>query len=1181
MKDSIKNRKKKFLALCLSVMMFSSVGALAACSDDKTDSSSSSSSSSSTSEVKDDGLIKNAGFETFNDDNAINTSATGWSRSVNSATSGSALSSKAASGIIDLSVEGWKNLTGSYYEDPTKVNSLTEEEAEKVWDKLTVRDKLAYYDQWKEDNSDGKIAEDLSFYETINIDTEDIPAIERFETHHKEGEEGYGEDSKVLMIHNEYPEKGSSSTYKALGTAQKYTSSSTVTVKAGTAAKFSVWVKTLDLQSSATTGSAQDAVGKGAYISVTNSVGGKSLDAYKIENINTETMDEGTLSNGWKQYTFLLKGSSYADTTFSLVLGLGQVGGTYRGEYVNGYAFFDDIECELISNETYVSTLGSLSIDPSDIVGFGDEGEDKVVDLSKTENADKTAFAMDFYGDFSAANEVLGSVSGKATTSTIAGETVSSLAGQNPAKWLDGGFDGTNDVTKVYANAAALGAEADGSSNEYLKRVYADYFENNNFAKDKETLLILSAGGAAYTAESAHEFKFVNPTDASEQVDYLAISFFVKTSDLNGYTGAGITLVDGKNKTSFASIDTTDIEPIEIEDDEDVYEGWQQCFFFVENASDNADATFSLSFNFGPTAIEESTAKDSYHPGFAAFTDFKVYSMTEDEYASAQSGTYAKLVSVKADKKDEATAGTGFDTAKGTPSNAIETGLAQLQNYRGVYSDSAYITGSVNGSTEENLHKNAGLLNKEYFTDETEGYYATASGAWFDGIKSIATDTTDATSVWNSVFGKNSTQPLLIWNDGSNGGKSYGYIGAATALSANTYKAVSVRVKVGGSANAAAYLYLIDTDSASYGDTPKTFDKTLSIGRNLTYWYDDNGNICTGDPAEKATQVAFKLQKNGLYKANPSWDGYAKLTDAEKNGYFANLEAYSADPVTKHLMVATSGASHNYSDYWNNEGMDGVAYYYNALNGNYYADRALTVPVSSLSTIDELAPRYAAIGADNQALMAKVTNTNGEWKTVTFYLHTGDMAKNYRLEVWSGARDGAGNAAGDYVIFDANNPGDASGNFSGLIAEYEDEVAEENKFSSVFSYFDTANYLRYNANLDENKIGNLYEDNYTPSANAEGVAYLKYETESEYTVFADYQYSEKAVAASAVEDDSDDATEDTEEEPETNIWLLVSSLVIALVLLIVIVLVVARKVAKKLRKKKAMQAGTQGKKSKK
>ena len=1170
MKDSIKNRKNKFLALCLSAMMLTSIAALGACKDNaSTDSSTSSSSSASTSAEKDTGLIKNAGFETYDEKNAINTSATGWSRSVNSGTSGSALSSKAASGIIDLNADAWYNLTGTNVN--YNVATLTEAQAEAAWDELTLKDKLAYYDRWKKENKDGTISKDLSFYQSFNIDSGDIPKIDRFDTHHKEGEEGYGEDTKVLMIHNEYPESDSTATYKALGTAQKYTSSSTVTVKAGSAAEFSVWVRTQDLQSSSTSGTPQEAVNKGAYISVTHSVGGKALDAYMVENIDTEKMDEGTLSNGWKQYTFLLKGSSYVDTTFSIVLGLGQGGGTYRGEYVNGYAFFDDIECNLISNTTYTSRLSELNINASDVVGFEDEGEEKVVDVAKTENADKNSFALDFYGDFSTV-DVLSAATGKATTSEVAGETVSSVKGQNPAKWLGEGFDGTNDVTAVFENAEALknGTDVNGTSyanNKFLSSIYNNYFENNEFAKDKKVLLLMSANGAAYTADTNYNFEFKNPV-TNEEVEYLAISFFVKTSDLNGYTGAGITLVDGNNKTSFSSIDTSAITPVEIEENKDVYEGWQQCFFFVENASEDAATTFTLSFNLGPTAIEEGTSADSYHPGFAAFTDFKVYSMTKDEYASAQSGTYAKLVSVKGAKENATTSTGGFDSVAGVPSNAIEEGLAHLQNYKGVYSNSAYITGGINDSTEYNKHENAGLISKEAFTGD-DSYFDTLTSKWLTGIKALAPSATTATEVWNTVFGNDATRPLLIWNDGSNDGKAYGYIGGTTNVAANSYTAVSLRVKV--SAGAKANIYLIDTDQDKY-------DTTLSIGRNLTYWYDNDGNICTGDPSEKATQVAFKLQTNGLYLANKTWDGY----DASMEGkYFANLNAYETEALTGNKLVAKGGASHKYTNYWNNEGLDGIAYYCDKESGTYYADRAKTIPVNNLADVTALKPRYEAIGAENQTLAATVEDTKGEWKLITFYIHTGDSAKNYRLEVWSGDRNGAGNPADSYVIFDAYNPGDAEGNFTGLLEEFEDKVDDNNKFYGVFSYFDTAKYLRYNAKLDENKIGNLYKDNYTATEQTEGISYLKYETTEELTVFADYQYSEKAVTASTPEtdDDTSDSTEKT--ESETNIWLLASSLVIAVVLILVIILIIVRKIVKKVRKNRAMQASMKSNKKSK
>ena len=1161
MKDSIKNRKNRLLALCLSAMMLSSVAALAACKDSSdADSSTTSSSSASTSAEKDTGLIKNAGFETYDTKNAINTSATGWSRSVNSATSGSALSSKAASGIIDLNEDAWNDLTGT--NSDYDVKSMTEEQAKAAWDKLTIKDKLAYYDVWKEKNKDGKIATDLSFYESFNIDSGDIPDIARFDTHHQEGEEGYGEDTKVLMIHNEYPEKDSTATYKALGTAQKYTSSSTVTVKAGSSAEFSVWVRTQDLQSSSTSGSPQEAVDKGAYISITHSVGGKSLDAYMVENINTENMPANELSNGWKQYTFILKGSSYVDTTFSVVLGLGQGGGTYRAEYVNGYAFFDDIQCKLISNEDYDKRFEELEINEADEVQFDTKGEDKVVNVAK--EVEKDAFAFNFYGDF-VDYDVLSNVESKATTSDNAAEgTISSLAGtendNKTASWLDGGFDGSKDVAQVFENVDAI-KNAKGD-NKFLDAVYTEYFEKNSFAQDKEILLIMSAKGAAYTVNTTNAFNF-------DQSDYLVISFFVKTSDMNGYTGAGITLVDGNNKTSFTSIDTSAITPVQIGDNEDVYEGWQQCFFFVENASEKADTTFSLSFNFGPTAIEESVSKDSYHPGFAAFTGFQVYTMTEEEYEAAQSGTYAKLVSVKGANKDDSTTENGFDSVAGVPSNAIEDGLAHLQNYKGVYSDSAYITGAIDGSTEYNKHANAGLVSKEYFT--TGDYFASSTDAWLTSLKTAYPKTSEeesmteekanaawATRIWNEVFGNDSTRPLLIWNDGSNEGKAYGYIGASTTISANTYTAVSLRVKV--SEGAKASIYLIDSSKDNY-------DSTLSIGRNLTYWYDKDGNICTGDPSKKATQVAFKLQTNGLYIANTTWDGYE---DSMAGKYYANLNAYEKDSLTGNLLVAEGGASHKYTEYWNNEGLDGVAYYYNKSNETYYADRAMTVPVNNLANVTALEARLDAIDAADQALMATVEDTKGEWKVVTFYIHTGDLAKNYRLEVWSGDRNG--DAGNGYVIFDAYNPGSADSNFTSLLEEYkENESAVQ--FNGVFSYFDTAMYLRYNKDLDDLGYGDLYKENYNPTAQTEGIAYLLYDTDAELTVFADYQYSEKAVTASTPDTD-DDTTDDSEEETEaeTNIWLLASSLAIAIILVFVVISLIVRKILAKVRKTRAAQA---------
>ncbi len=1157
MKDSIKNRKNKFLALCLSVMMCSSIAALAACKDDTaTDSSSSSSSSSSvaTSEEKDEKLIKNSDFETFDSENVLNTSVTGWTRAVNSSASGSALTSKAASGILDLGTDAWHNLTGSNFQEGESAYTLTVEDAKARWDTLTVKDKLAYYEVWEEQNKDKKIAEELDFYETLGIATADIPTISHFDTH--DGAVANDkENTKVLMIHNQYPETDKT-TGTAYGTAQKYTSSSTVTVKAGTAAKFSVWVKTQDLESGTTDGGKQDAVDKGAYISITHSVGGKTLDAYKVENINTETLDL-TATNGWKQYSFYLKGSSFTDTTFSLELGLGQGGGSYRGEYVNGYAFFDDIVCEIIDNEKFEEEVGSEMTRTT----FDQEGEEKIVNAYAS---DVNKFALDFHGAFVDSSALLSDVSVSATETN----GVTSVAGNNTASWLSGGRDGSKDVNGVF-KAADIQTAA--------PTLYDKYFANDATFAEKDTLLLLSMNGAAYTATPQKTVGEVKSAYEFEVKDYLALSFFVKTSEMEGYTGAGVTLHDGTVKTSFDAIDTTTATALEINGDK-VYGDWQQYFFFVKNDTDNETAKFTLSFHFGPTAIGVDNKLDSYHPGFAAFTAFESYSMSETEYESAQSGTNAKVVSLLNGKEETTDTESGFDAAISTPSNALENGLAHLKNYKGIHSNSAFVTGK--GDDDFNSYADAGLLSKEAFTAadgyaakalqyrETNGQWEVGTPNWLLSILGKDATVADLENIWNKTFG-NSTLPVYIYDDGNE--NAFGYIGSeTTTIAANTYQAVSVRVR--GTAN--AYIRLVDTNGDNY-DTLTAYNKPLSIGRNLTFWYDDEGNVCTADPAGKH-QIAFKLQSNGLYKANKSgWDDYSKLTSDQQNAFYANLNAYTQKNENGDLLVAKTGASHNYTSYWNNEGMDGIAFYNK--DGVYYADKACTVPVYNLASVEQLSPRYTAIDAAGQKLEASVTPTSGEWSTVTFYIHTGDVAKNYRLEIWSGDSALKGNAQGTYLAVDTSTPPADETTFNDLLTAYDEKVAEENKFSGVFSYFDTANHLRYDASLDENNIGNLYEENYVPSSYSEGIAYLTYkattDSKTDTVIFADYQYSEKAVTAAAQEDDSaSDDSSDDENDSDTNVWLLASSLSVAGVLLLAIASIVIRKLIVKARKKRAAQS---------
>ena len=124
---------------------------------------------------------------------------------------------------------------------------------------------------------------------------------------------------------------------------------------------------------------------------------------------------------------------------------------------------------------------------------------------------------------------------------------------------------------------------------------------------------------------------------------------------------------------------------------------------------------------------------------------------------------------------------------------------------------------------------------------------------------------------------------FVIYNE-KDAENAYGFIGKSTTIAANSYKTISLRVKV--SAGATANVYLIDMDDDTHASN-------LSIGSNVTYWYDDDGNVCAKDPAGEhfnaKKDIAFKLQSNGLYKVNTNWAG---AEGVDTNAYFANLANY-------------------------------------------------------------------------------------------------------------------------------------------------------------------------------------------------------------------------------------------------------------------------------------------------
>lgn len=1246
------NRKRKAVtALAMAFVLSASVFTFAACDDDETNEE------QKTITKTDTCAIANGDFEYFNDDSQLKliVSPSGWTKANGTDKSGNtASSSSVASGIVETDEELWNSFTNKNVDTP--VDGFIDwdadvpdvktamSKAEKQWESMSINDRLYFYDlledavdKYNDEKDDDVSMSDFKYYSdyTYAISYDDVPDCENPKTH--DGADGTG----VLMIHNHR----STDNY---GTAQKYTSSTTVNLEAGTAAELSVWVKTDKLTYN------KDGLevngNRGAYIGVTHTVGGTTLDEMQIKNIDTAGVTE---NNGWVEYTVYLRACSYASSTFTVVLGLGQGSSDNSFEYVDGYAFFDDVDYTIISDEAYEAAVNGIG--DAYKCEATDKASEKLFATDKSAYSAQTVYALDMGGNdydelnIVADNKVTTSVG--LTSTKINGKYYATAAGTdaqgNPTSVLKGWDSGISTDGDLAAMTTWNGLSGMNKS-AYLTNVWnADFADGRTsdngsvtkfpFDKNGDILLLFSANGAAYTArmDAVGDFFTLQPDER------MSVSFWVKTSDTSGYTGATINLYDGLGEgasaTTLGAYNTTAISTVDIQtknDDgtyatqEDIYDGWVRCFFFVENATVKP-LSFRMEFSYGPTSVADS-AKSAYCEGYAAFTGFEYKKdMSKTEYSVA--GTASRSTSVSLTGKNSSVLTSGIDNPITADEDTIKENLAIPSSYTGVYGGTGRTQeaeGVTPVSDKINDNANAGLLNKYYFTDFSEeadsksyaelAQEAIADGdnetyAWLENILAAEGSTLtaalgDLEGAWNKLFGT-STQPLLISNVVS---QSYGYLASSSTLSSNGYSTVSVRVKV--SAGAVAYIYLIDTSDVLNNGYRNT--KTMEMV-DVTYWYDDDGNVLFCDPSsddfKSKEDTAFYLTENGWYR---------NYQDANDTNYYANLANYEVDEETKNLLLKTNASgtpviTYDYSDDYEE---DGIAYYYNEADGKYYLTDSYDDQIHDFSEVSfdgknftkeyarylnvnyltekgiaesDLGENVTVIGKKQVSTCIVVDGTKpeiaGKWVTVSFYVHTGDESFPYRLEMFSGSRDGKiKSAAGSYVVFDACNSPSLADSYSDLLDNAIETLnltkdkktgrllnangtAYEDTDYYCYTYYDDPDFQRYDVSLDENEYGNVY-DGYTQSSYSETMTYLYCEEdlgngEYAYSMFLDYSPIYQAVAADSTIDTSEDEEAEDKWWEDANFWLMLSSIVLAVVLIIVMLIMLIRKMIKNYSKK--------------
>ena len=300
-----------------------------------------------------DVLIKNSTFKIETANKELKsfplTSPASWGRFTSD---NSAPASAVNSGVINTADDAWKVLLQTLYNDSDflsyvkKVYDFTDS---KITDAIKAEKGDTEYSPTKDEIKEYAINNYLKDF----ANPKGSPA---------------STDNYVYMLNNI-----TKTANYGLGTAQKITSSSTVSMEKGEVYELSVWVKTVNIDGINETG---------ANIRLSNNFNGNKQADYKISNI---------IADDWTKYSIYIKADADYSATFTLVLGLGYGNGSVNDAkyFTEGTAYFDEISIKKL--DTFE---GAFPTDNVLIYNSEDAIEAKItdVDAQGTNPAYKAAY---------------------------------------------------------------------------------------------------------------------------------------------------------------------------------------------------------------------------------------------------------------------------------------------------------------------------------------------------------------------------------------------------------------------------------------------------------------------------------------------------------------------------------------------------------------------------------------------------------------------------------------------------------------------------------------------------------------------------------------------------------------------------------------------------------------------
>lgn len=561
--------------------------------------------------------------------------------------------------------------------------------------------------------------------------------------------------SKILMIHNV-------TSVAERGTAQKFVSSSSLTTKTGYG-KISVWVLTKDLKSR------QKDQHFGAYLSVNNTLS-SSRAPFLVKNIDTKGV--------WANYVIYLKTSDYAKSSYTVTVGLGFGSDKYMAEYVEGFAYFDDIHYEEIDKETFDTETADKDKEYS---LFNDDGTVK----------DKEELKADENGKTYVKNENKNATTVKYVYSHL-------------MKSNDLSLTFTGDYNKVYQHNLeeyAKGAESDTKAFNQITGI--DGVTNPYGETATTTYVKLSQTPSSFTLTSG---VIEIPAKTRKQFNFLTNVHV----ELQNQPGAKIDVEEVKDAAASEVLGTASVASNYNTYSTDKHENvWKKVSVFVENDK-GAARYIRLKLTLGSTDNVFGAANYALTKGYALFTGFNERTLPESEY---------DIVSSEADYKSTITL--GYEYPNGTEETESETDnfaftattstktdltykpATGVQGYTGVIGNHTMVGGNQSAYTASNV---------------ISGVVSSKNAANYDDLSG------EEKAAIDSLRNGENVQPLMIKNVTSN---CYGYLGSQLTLSANTTTLVTVQVKVldGATAN----VYIANADPLSKFPVLTVANKPLTV----------------------------------------------------------------------------------------------------------------------------------------------------------------------------------------------------------------------------------------------------------------------------------------------------------------------------------------------------------------